>query len=80
MTFTEREDNFISFGKIIILRSLKEMIDEGDNLNIIDFNYLIEKEMRNITDMDVYSSIQEASSERDRGDIDEQFEWKNEFQ
>ncbi len=77
MMFTEREENFISFGKLILLRCLKEMVDEGENLNDVNYDYLISKEIRNISNEDIHNAILEASEERERGDIDNDFDWRN---
>ena len=57
MTFTNTEHDFISFGKIIMLSTLNEMKEEGDDINEVQFDYLLDKELRNINDKDFYEFI-----------------------
>ena len=53
----------IDFGRFTVYQSLKEMIDEGDNLNNIKFDSLVEDTTRNIVDSDLINTINEVISE-----------------
>lgn len=61
---SELWSNALLVGQISILESLKEMIEEGDDIRRIDFELLIEKRIRNISDSDIADSIREISQER----------------
>ena len=66
--------NTVSVGMISVLQSMKEMIEDGDDLRTIDFEYLIEKETRNISDPKIVDSIWEARQERkSTGDLEGKF-------
>ena len=56
--------NAMSVGIISILQSIKEMIEDGDDIRTIDFEYLIEKEIRNISDLKIANSVCKARQER----------------
>lgn len=80
MTFNQTEIDLIELGKLTIMRSLKEMKIEGDDLNVIDYDSLIDKCMRNIVDKSLLEAIQQANDERDKGDFHgSEFEWRDEL-
>jgi hypothetical protein len=61
--FSIRDKEMIDFGRFTVYQSLKEMIDEGDNLNNIKFDSLVEDTTRNIVDSDLINTINEVISE-----------------
>jgi hypothetical protein len=50
----------IDFGRFTVYQSLKEMIEEGENINIIKFNSLAEDTTRNISDSELIGIIKEV--------------------
>lgn len=65
MTFGDREQNLIEFGRFTIYQSLKEMITEGDDIRKINFDELISRTLANITDTDLLSVIDQVVNEDD---------------
>jgi len=53
----------IDFGRFTVYQSLKEMIDEKENLNVIDFNELVDSTTRNICDSQLLDTIHEVVTE-----------------
>ena len=60
--------NAKSIGMICILQSIKEMIEDGDDISTVDFDYLIEEETRNISDPELLEAVIEARQERNSGE------------
>ena len=46
--FCFNDDQMIEFGRFMVYQSLKEMKDEGENINSINFEELAETSKRNI--------------------------------
>ena len=46
--FSFNDDQMIEFGRFTVYQSLKEMIDEGDDINNVKFEALVENTKRNI--------------------------------
>ena len=70
MTFNNTEHDFISFGKIIMLSTMNSMKKDGDDLNQVQFDYLLDKERRNINDRDFYDFICDVlEAETDEGHV-----------
>jgi len=65
LTFGDREQNLIEFGRFTIYQSLKEMITEGDDIRKINFDELISRTLANITDTDLLSVIDQVVNEDD---------------
>jgi hypothetical protein len=61
--FSPRDCDMIDFGKFTVFQSLKEMIQEGDDISTFDFNLLAEKMKRNIINPDLLDSINGADEE-----------------
>jgi hypothetical protein len=57
MTFSDRDQNLIEFGRFTIYQSLKEMISEGDDINKIDYDEMIKETLANINDTELLSVI-----------------------
>lgn len=57
MSFSSKEQDFIEFGKIVIFTSMAEMQHDGDDLNTIQFDYLINRSLRDIMDKDLFEEI-----------------------
>ena len=57
MTFSDRDQNLIEFGRFTIYQSLKEMISEGDDINNIDYDEMIKETLANINDTELLSVI-----------------------
>jgi hypothetical protein len=71
--FTQNELDFIEFGKLTLLKSMKDMREEGDDLNGIDFGFLINKVIRNIQNPILLDSIKMADESTDD---DYNFGWR----
>lgn len=75
MTFNNTEHDFISFGKIIMLSTMNSMKKDGDDLNQVQFDYLLDKELRNINDKDFYEFVCDVlKAETDEGHIKTNYE------
>jgi hypothetical protein len=61
--FSVKDKEMIEFGRFTVYQSLKEMIEEGNNLNIIKFNELTQDTIRNITNKVLLDIIEEVLSE-----------------
>lgn len=61
---SELWSNAVLVGQISLLESLKEMIEDEDDIRRIDFELLIEKGIRDISDSDLADSIREITQER----------------
>jgi hypothetical protein len=46
--FSFNDGQMIEFGRFTVYQSLKEMIDEGDDINNVKFEALVENTKRNI--------------------------------
>jgi hypothetical protein len=46
--FSFNDSQMIEFGRFTVYQSLKEMIDEGENINSVNFEELTEQTKRNI--------------------------------
>lgn len=53
------EQDLLTCGKIVALRVLKETRDDGESLDDVDFDYLIDIETRNLHDPKVLEMIVE---------------------
>jgi len=60
---TEDINNAILTGIVKMLQIMKDVRDQGDDLNTIDFDEVIEMRMRDMTDTRIYYSTQEANDE-----------------
>ena len=60
---TEDINNAILTGIVKTLQIMKDVRDQGDDLNTIDFDEVIEMRMRDMTDTRIYYSTQEANDE-----------------
>ena len=65
----------IDFGKFTVYQSLKEMVDEKENLNNIAFDELVDATIRNIDDAILLETIEDIQS----GKYDTLKDWKEEF-
>lgn len=80
--FNQDELDFIELGKLSVMKSLKEMQKDGDDLNYINYEGLIEKILRNITNKALIDAVEEVDDLTDKqkklfgGD---DFEWKEEM-
>jgi Zn-dependent M16 (insulinase) family peptidase len=72
MSFSSKEQDFIEFGKIIIFTSMAEMQHDKDDLNTIQFDYLIDKALRDIVDKDLFEDIIKSVDLRE----DEPKDWR----
>jgi len=59
---SEDIDNAILSGIVKTLEIMKEVRGEGDNLNDIDFDEVIEMRMRDMTDRSIYDGIQSTEN------------------
>ncbi len=64
MTFTDRENNLVNFGRFTVYQSLKEMITDGDDLNKIDFDSLVAEMLRDITDQELLRVIDDVVDDK----------------
>ena len=73
--------DLIELGKLTIMKSLKDMQGEGDDLNLINYDMLIEKVMRNIEDKNLLQAIQEVDKDKVNDFVEEghNFEWRDEL-
>jgi hypothetical protein len=55
-------ENAILSGIVKTLEIMKEVRGEGDNLNDIDFDEVIEMRMRDMTDRSIYDAIQSTEN------------------
>ncbi len=55
-------ENAILSGIVKTLEIMKEVRGEGDNLNDIDFDEVIEMRMRDMTDRSIYDGIQSTEN------------------
>ena len=60
--FSTREQEMIEFGKFTVYQSLKEMIDQKENLNNIAFDELAEATIRDIDDGVLLETIEAIQS------------------
>ena len=64
ISFTNEDiNNAILTGIVKTLEIMKDVRDQGDDLNTIDFDEVIEMRMRDMTDRRIYDSTQEADDE-----------------
>ncbi len=56
-------NNAILTGIVKTLEIMKDVRDQGDDLNTIDFDEVIEMRMRDMTNRNIYDSTQEADDE-----------------
>ncbi len=56
-------NNAILTGIVKTLQIMKDVRDQGDDLNTIDFDEVIEMRMRDMTNRNIYDSTQEADDE-----------------
>ena len=73
--FNSRDNEMIDFGKFTVYQSLKEMVDEKENLNNIAFDELVDATIRNIDDAILLETIEDIQS----GKYDALKDWKEEF-
>jgi hypothetical protein len=59
---SEDIENAILSGIVKTLEIMKEVRGEGDNLNDIDFDKVIEMRMRDMTDRSIYDGIQSTEN------------------
>ncbi len=59
---SEDIENAILSGIVKTLEIMKEVRGEGDNLNDIDFDEVIEMRMRDMTDRSIYDAIQSTEN------------------
>lgn len=73
--------DLIELGKLTIMKSLKDMQGEGDDLNLINYDMLIEKVVRNIEDKNLLQAIQEVDKDKVNDFVEEghNFEWRDEL-
>lgn len=58
-------NNAILTGIVKTLEILRDVHDQGDDLNEIDFDEVIEMRMRDMTDTRIYDETQEADVNKD---------------
>jgi len=56
-------NNAILTGIVKTLEIMKDVREQGDDLNTIDFDEVIEMRMRDMTNRNIYDSTQEADDE-----------------
>ncbi len=56
-------NNAILTGIVKTLQIMKDVREQGDDLNTIDFDEVIEMRMRDMTNRNIYDSTQEADDE-----------------
>ena len=75
--FSARDREMIEFGRFTVYQSLKEMKDEGENINIIKFDSLAEDTTRNILDSELIDTINSVIFESI--DDSETQDWRHEL-
>lgn len=63
MTFSIKDQDLIEFGKFIVMTSMHEMKEEGEDLNTIQFDYLIDKLLRNVHDREFFEEVMTRAEE-----------------
>ena len=64
INFTNEDiNNAILTGIVKTLEIMKDVREQGDDLNTIDFDEVIEMRMRDMTDRRIYDSTQEADED-----------------
>lgn len=58
-------NNAILTGIVKTLEIMRDVHDQGDDLNEIDFDEVIEMRMRDMTDTDIYNETKEADDVED---------------
>lgn len=58
-------NNAILTGIVKTLEIMRDVHDQGDDLNEIDFDEVIEMRMRDMTDRTIYDETQEADDSKD---------------
>ena len=58
-------NNAILTGIVKTLEIMRDVHDQGDDLNEIDFDEVIEMRMRDMTDTTIYDETQEADVNKD---------------
>jgi len=58
-------NNAILTGIVKTLEIMRDVHDQGDDLNEIDFDEVIEMRMRDMTDTTIYDETQEADDSKD---------------
>jgi len=58
-------NNAILTGIVKTLEIMRDVHDQGDDLNEIDFDEVIEMRMRDMTDTTIYDETQEADDNKD---------------
>jgi hypothetical protein len=58
-------NNAILTGIVKTLEIMRDVHDQGDDLNEIDFDEVIEMRMRDMTDRTIYDETQEADDNKD---------------
>ena len=77
MTFNERDENMINFGRFTVYQSLMEMVTEKDDINKINFDGMIAETMRNINDIVLLKLIDDVIKEG-IGDVNTK-DWREEM-
>ncbi len=67
----------IEFGRFTVYQSLKEMIQEGDNITCVNFDEMVENTTRNICDSELLHTINEVIIENT--DDSETKDWREEL-
>ena len=57
--FSFNDSQMIEFGRFTVYQSLKEMIDQGDDINKVNFEELAENTKRNIENKGILDIIDE---------------------
>ena len=70
--FNNKENDLIDFGKFTVYQSLKEMADDEENLNNIEFDELVEATIRDIEDSMLQDIIKAIMS----GKYDKLKDWR----
>jgi len=63
MTFNDNDKQMIEFGRFTVYQSLKEMVEEHENLNAIDYNELANTALRNIQNEEILAIIDKILEE-----------------
>jgi len=63
MTFNDNNKQMIEFGRFTVYQSLKEMVEEHENLNVIDYNELANTALRNIQNEEILVIIDKILEE-----------------
>lgn len=77
MSFNNHELDLIEFGKWVVYKSLHEMKKDGDDLNTIQFDYLIERLLRNINNRDLFDTIINIADDNEKEIIET--DWREEM-